>query len=88
MAYKSIRPLRAYSYCSNTGARGRSMESLMRLTDKIRHEPAPTPSMSAKDAYDLARAHLERGAQEDYLVWTMIAEFLDAVEKQALRPLN
>lgn len=64
------------------------MESLRRLNDQIRQKPAPTPSLSAKDAYDLARAHLERGAQEDYLVWTMIAEFLEAVEKQALRPLN
>lgn len=64
------------------------MASLMRLSDRPRPKRAPTPALSSKHAYDLARAHLQRGAQEDYLVWTMIAEFLEAVEKQALRPLN
>mgnify|MGYP006271793093 CR=1 FL=1 len=64
------------------------MESLTRLAETIGRQPAPAAALSAKEAYELARTHLERGAQEDYLVWTMIAEFLEAVEKQALRPLN
>jgi hypothetical protein len=50
--------------------------------------PSCAPALSSKQAYDLARFHLERGAQEDYLVWTMIAEFLDAVEKQVQPSLN
>lgn len=50
--------------------------------------PLRAPALSAKQAYDLARLHLERGAEEDYLVWTMIAEFLEAVEKQAQPSLN
>lgn len=60
----------------------------MGLVEQISPKPAPAAAISAKEAYELARTHLERGAQEDYLVWTMIAEFLEAVEKQALRQLN
>jgi hypothetical protein len=64
------------------------MQSLIqRALNGPSHPPIKT-GFSAKDAFDLARFHLERGRQEDYLVWTMIAEFLEAVEKQALRPLN
>jgi hypothetical protein len=44
--------------------------------------------LSSGEAFDLASLHLARGAQEDYLVWTMIAEFLEAVEKQAKLSLN
>lgn len=54
--------------------------------NKERHQP-PSP-LSSRQAFDLARRHLERGSQEDYLVWTMIAEFLEAVEKQAQPALN
>ncbi len=64
------------------------MQSLMPLIQTKRKAPALAPALSATQAFALARSHLERGAQEDYLVWTMIAEFLDAVEKQALRMLN
>ena len=64
------------------------MQSLIHRARKAPQTPPPKPGFSARQAFDLARFHLDRGHQEDYLVWTMIAEFLEAVEKQALRPLN
>jgi hypothetical protein len=64
------------------------MHSLIQRALSVPKKPPAKDVFSAKDAYDLARSHLELGRQEDYLVWTMIAEFLEAVEKQALRQLN
>ncbi len=64
------------------------MHSLIQRALSVPKKPPAKAEFSAKDAYELARSHLERGRQEDYLVWTMIAEFLEAVEKQALRQLN
>jgi hypothetical protein len=64
------------------------MQSLIQRALSVPKKPPARADFSAKDAYELARVHLDRGRQEDYLIWTMIAEFLEAVEKQALRALN
>jgi hypothetical protein len=64
------------------------MQSQIQRAPSVPKKPPAKAVFSAQDAYELARSHLERGREEDYLVWTMIAEFLEAVEKQALRALN
>lgn len=64
------------------------MQSLIPRALSVPKKPPTKAEFSARDAHDLARHHLERGREEDYLVWTMIAEFLEAVEKQAMRALN
>jgi hypothetical protein len=64
------------------------MQNLTPLTQTKRTASGLAPALTSKQAFELARTHLTRGAQEDYLVWTMIAEFLEAVEKQALRMFN
>ena len=64
------------------------MQSLIQRARNAQSARSSTGGLTSQQAYDLARLHLERGRQEDYLVWTMIAEFLEAVEKQAEPRLN